>query len=359
MLTDKKKEVILITGCSGRIGFKLAERFSQQYQVVGFDVLLAGHLPSVEFVVVDMASAESMKQGLDYVKKNYGNKIDSVVHLAAYYSFSEQHSSNYDRITVKGTERLLTGLQEFQVEQFIFSSTMLVHKPCKVGEKITEDSPIEAKWDYPLSKVRTEEAIHRLRGNIPSVVLRIAGVYDDHCHSIPLSNQMQRIYENQLEAHVFAGDVTHGSSFVHMDDLIDALELCVEKRRELPSETVLLVGESETMSYDQIQRLMARLVHGKEWKTWSVPKGIAKIGAWCQQHLPFMKRSFIQPWMIDLADDHYELDISRAQRMLGWNPKHRLEETIPRWVKELKEDPILWYDENKLRKPRGLGQKSS
>ncbi len=106
------------------------------------------------------------------------------------------------------------------------------------------------------------------------------------------------------------------------------------------------------MSYDEIQRLMARLIHGREWKTWSVPKWIAKIGAWCQQHLPFMKPSFIQPWMIDLADDHYELDISRAKAVLGWNPKHRLDGTIPRWVKELKEDSVLWYDENKLKHPK-------
>ena len=113
------KGVILITGCSGRIGFKLAERFSRDYQVIGFDVILSGHLPSVEFVVVDMASDESVKEGLEYVKRNYGSKIVSVVHLAAYYSFAQQHSSNYERITVKGTQRLLNGLQEFQVEQFI------------------------------------------------------------------------------------------------------------------------------------------------------------------------------------------------------------------------------------------------
>lgn len=346
------RQVILITGCSGRIGFKLAERFSSSYQVVGFDVYLAGHLPSVEFVIVDLASDESVKEGLDYVKREYGNRIASVVHLAAYYSFSQKHSPNYERITVQGTTRLLTALQGFEVEQFIFSSTMLVHKPCLPGQKINEDSPVEPKWDYPLSKVKTEAAIHRLRGKIPSVILRIAGVYDDRCHSIPLSNQMQRIYENQFEAHLFAGDVTHGSSFIHMDDLIDAIALCVDKRHELPEECVLLIGESTTMSYDQIQHLMARLIHGSEWKTWSVPKPIAKVGAWTQQHLPFMKESFIQPWMIDLADDHYELDISRAKRLLGWEPKHRLAETIPRWVKELKEDPILWYDENKLKKTK-------
>lgn len=346
------REIILITGASGRIGFKTAERFSQQYQVVGFDVQLVGHLPDVEFVCVDMASEEGVKEGLEYVKKNYGTKIASVVHLAAYYSFAHKFSSSYDQITVKGTERLLKGLKAFTCEQFLFSSTMLVQKPTQPGIKITEENPLLGNWGYPRSKIQTEALIHELRGDIPSVNLRIAGVYDDHCHSIPLSNQMQRIFENQLEAHVFAGDVSHGASFVHMDDLIEAIWLCVQKRKQLPEELNLLIGEEKTLSYDAIQRMMARLIHGKEWKTWSIPKKIAKVGSWCQQHLPGMKPSFIQPWMVDLADDHYELDISRAKKYLGWQPKYQLEKVIPKWVEELKKDPVTWYDENKLKRPR-------
>ncbi len=351
------KEVILITGASGRIGFKSAEYFSEKFQIVGFDVYLAGQLPDVEFVTVDMATDESVKEGLEHVRKKYGNKIASVIHLAAYYSFASSDSPNYDRITVKGTERLLKGLQQFEVDQFIFSSTMLVHKPTAPGIKITEDSPLDPSWGYPLSKVKTEELIHRERGKISSINLRIAGVYDDHCHSIPLSNQLQRIFENQLESHVFAGAVDHGASYVHMDDLIEALSLCVQKRKTLPPELTLLIGEDVTFSYDQLQRMMQRLIYRREWKTWSVPKPIAKIGAWVQEHLPFMKQSFIKPWMIDRADDHFELDITRAKKVLGWQPKRRLDQVIPKWIEELKRDPVMWYDENKLRAPHGLAQK--
>jgi nucleoside-diphosphate-sugar epimerase len=67
-----------------------------------------------------------------------------------------------------------------------------------------------------------------------------------------------------------------------------------------------------------------------------------------------MKSSFIKPWMIDIADDHYELDVSRAKKILGWQPKHRVDQVIPKWVHEIKRDPVMWYDENKLRVPRGL-----
>ncbi len=341
--------MILVTGCSGRIGFKVAERFSQKYQIVGFDVFLTGHLPGVELIGVDMASEESLREGLKIVKEKFGNRIAAVIHLAAYYNFSGGGWGHYQRITVEGTEKLLKGLQDFEVEQFIFSSTMLVHAPCQVGQKIDENWPVVPKWNYPKSKVLTEALIHKMCKNIPHVIMRIAGVYDDRCHSIPLSNQIQRIYENQLEGHVFAGDITHGASFIHMDDLVEALYLAVEKRKQIPADVTLLIGEEQTLSYDALQREFSRFIHGTEWKTWSVPKPIAKIGAWCIQHLPFMKKSFIQPWMIDLADDHYELDVTKAKKMLGWKLKHNLKDTIPQWIEELKREPLAWYDENKLK----------
>lgn len=347
----ENREVILITGASGRIGFKCAEYFSREYQVVGFDIFLVGSLPDVEFIAVDMATDESVKEGLDYVLKKYGNKIAAVVHLAAYYSFASKNSSNYDRITVRGTQRLLAGLKQFTVDQFIFSSTMLVYKPTAPGIKITEDSPVLPTWGYPISKVKTEALIHEERGNISTVNLRIAGVYDDQCHSIPLSNQLQRIYENQLEAHFFPGDVTHGAAYVHMDDVIEAIALCVEKRKKLPPELTVIIAEDVTFSTDDLQRMMQRLIFGREWKTWRIPKWFAKMGAWAQEHLPFMHPSFIKPWMIDYAEDHYEFDITRAKTVLGWQPKNRVDKLIPKWVNEIKKDAQMWYDENKLKMP--------
>jgi nucleoside-diphosphate-sugar epimerase len=354
MIMPEKKEVILITGCSGRIGFKAAERFSEKYQIVGFDIFLAGHLPNVEFLTVDIGSDESIKEGLDKIKAEYGSRIASVIHLAAYYSFTEEHSPNYERITVKGTERLLRHLQDFQVEQFIFSSTVLVFAPCKVGERVDEHSRVEAKWAYPQSKVETEQLIHRERGHIPTVIFRIAGVYDDRCHSIPLSHQIQRIYENQLTGHLFAGNIHHGAPFVHMDDLIEALWLTVEKRHSLPQESLFVIGEPDTMSYDELQRAFSRLIYGVEWRTFSLPKTIAKFGAWLQDHTPFVPKSFIKPWMIDLADDHCMLDISHVRQELGWQPKYSLRKKVKKMIIELKQDPLSWYDENKLKPPISL-----
>jgi len=348
---DQKSDrgVILVTGSCGRIGAAIVKKLGGQFRMVGFELLKAFYASAnEELVPCDISSDESVHQALTHIRNFYGNRITAVIHLAAYYSFSQEHLDLYDKITVEGTRRLLRGLQNFEVEQFIFSSTMLVHAPCKPGQKINEEWPIDPKWAYPISKVKTERVIHEERGKIPALILRISGVYDDECHSIPIANQIQRIYENQMNAHLFSGDLTHGSSFMHMDDLVDAIAQGVALRKELPSELTLLLGESSALSYEYLQNKISHLLFGKNIKTYSLPKPIAKFGAWVETHTPLIEHPFIQPWMIDRADDHFDLDISKAKEMLKWSPNHSLDATLPTMINQLKADPIAWYHKNGL-----------
>lgn len=350
---DEPEDVVIVTGSSGLIGAAAVRRFARRLRVVGFDRAGDSRPPiQVECVCVDVTSDESMKAGLGRVRYAYGERIASVIHLAAYYDFSGAPSPKYEAVTVRGTERLLRGLQGFQVGQFVFSSTMLVHKPSEPGHRINEDSPLEPTWPYPRSKVATERIIREQRGAIPAVLLRIAGVYDDEGHSIPIAHQIQRIYERQLESRVFPGDPSRGrQAFVHLDDLVDAFELLVDHRAQLGPELTLLLGEPDAMSYGELQDELGCLIYGKEWKTREIPAPLAKAGAWLQDTLPGAEKPFIKPWMIDLADDNYELDITRATTVLGWRPRHSLRETLPKIVGALEKDPAHWYRENKLDPP--------
>jgi nucleoside-diphosphate-sugar epimerase len=346
------KETILVTGSSGFIGSVVVDRFAGKFNVLGLDRDKPAHAPkAMEHLETDISSDESVHQAMLQVRQRHGNRLASVIHLAAYYDFKSEPSPKYDEITVRGTERLLRELQPFQVEQFVFSSTMLVHAPCDPGQRISEDWPLGPKWDYPQSKVTTEELIRQQHGTIPYVLLRIAGVYDDTGHSIPIANQIQRINERWLTSHVYPGDTSRGQAFLHLNDLVDALSQLVQRRAQLPSQLTLLLGEPETLSYDELQRTLGQLIHGEEWTTRRIPKAVAKTGAWVQDHMPFVEEPFIKPWMIDLADDHYALDISRARTLLGWEPKRSLRETLPKMVAALKADPLAWYRQNKLKPP--------
>jgi nucleoside-diphosphate-sugar epimerase len=338
-------DIILITGSNGRIGSAVMKRLSERFDnVVGFD-LKAVNPPPTDCVriAVDIGSNDSVREGLRMLREHHGAKIASVIHLAAYYDFLGEPSPKYDQITVEGTRRLMRGLREnFEVEQFVFSSTMLVHAPVEPGQLINEDSPIGPTWAYPESKVRTEAVVRVERGSIATVVLRLAGVYDDFCHSPPLANQMQRIYERQLASHLYSGETSRGQSFVHLDDVVDAIARVVERRGELPAESVALIGEPQTMTYDELQHHFQCLIHGDTWETYNVPGPIAKVGAWLEDHIPGQD-SFIKPWMIDRANDHYALDINHAQSLLGWTPVRSLSETLPKMVAALKADPPGWY----------------
>ena len=351
-----KGDIVLITGANGRIGTALMQRLSKRFDnVVGFDRQApAPPPPDCVAIPVDIASDESVREGLRILREHHGAKIAAVVHLAAYYDFLGTPSPKYDEITVEGTRRLLHGLREgFEVGQFIFSSTMLVHQPGEPGVFITEDSPIGPTWAYPESKVRTEALIRAEHGAIPVVLLRIAGVYDDHCHSPPLAHQMQRIYERQFSSHLYSGETSHGQSFIHENDLLDAIERAIDRRTQLPPEVAILLGEPETLSYDELQHTLLRLIHHESWETHNVPGPIAKAGAWVQDLLPGQD-PFIKPWMIDRANDHYALDITRARTLLDWAPGHTLRKTLPKMVAALQADPPGWYHENELELPSSL-----
>ncbi len=342
----RSQEVILVTGSSGLIGTALIKKLAGDYRIVGLDN--AGYPyppPEAECVSFDITSADSIRAAMERVRYAYGNKIASVVHLAAYYDFSGQPSDLYEKITVQGTKNLLQVLQDFEVGQFVFSSTNLIYKSTSPGQKISEGSPLAATWDYPQSKVATEKVIRENRGSIKAVLLRIAGVYDDETHSIPLAHQMQRIYEKKLTSHFYSGSTAHGNVFLHLDDLGDALMKTIERRAALPDEVAINIGEPTTPSYEDLQVEIGCLLHGQNWLTVEVPEPLAKAGAY---GMNLVGDAFIKPWMIDRADDHYELDISRARDLLGWEARHRLLDRLPVMAENLKKDPARWYTENKL-----------
>lgn len=348
----REKEVVIITGSSGLIGTELINRLGKKYRVIGLDKAGNPFPPKeAEYINFDITAEDSIRAAMERIRFAYGNRIASVIHLAAYYDFSGEPSPLYEEVTVKGTQNLLRVLQDFEVNQFVFSSTNLIYKPTKPGQKIDEDCVVAPNWDYPESKVDTEQIIREERGHMKAVLLRIAGIYDHQGHSIPLSHQIQRIYEKDFTSHFFSGDISHGNVFLHLEDLLDALVKTAEKRNELPEEIAINIGEPITLSYQELQKQMGELIHGEDWKTFELPKPLAKVGSY---GMNLFGDPFIKPWMIDRADDHFEMDITRAKQLLDWQPKYTLDRVLPDIIQFLKNDPASFYKENKLELPSEL-----
>ena len=348
------KPIVVVTGATGFIGTRLISKLVPEFHVVAFDRPGPPHPPpTAECVDFDITSDDSVRAAVAMVRARHGECVAAAIHLAAFYDFSGVPSANYERINVRGTERLVRALQTLTVEQFIYASSMLVHAPAEPGQFINEDWPLEPKWAYPQSKLDAEQAAVAHRGAMPVVLARFAGVYDDFCRSPTLAHQIQRIYERRLVSHVFPGHVSHGQAFLHLDDLVSFVLALIAQRAQLPPVWPVLVGEPEVITYDELQHSIARLVHGESWETRQIPKAVAKAGAWLEDALPG-EDPFIKPWMIDMADDHFALDICRARAMLNWEPRHSLRATLPKMIAALKVDPHGWYRANHLTAPEWL-----
>jgi nucleoside-diphosphate-sugar epimerase len=350
-----EKSIVLITGSEGRIGTAIAAQLADSYTVVGFERACKG----ANCIDADITSETALSKACAVLRERYGRRIASVIHLAAFYEFSGEQNPLYTAVNVKGTQNLLRALQGFDVEQFIYASTMLVHAPGLPGRPINETSPLAPAWPYPESKLAAERIVEIERGAIPTVVLRLAGVYTDDCEVPSLANQIQRIFERQMLSRVFPGDASHGQAFVHLDDAARAFRAAVDQRDRLPQEATMLVGEPVTESYEALQNLIAWLLHSEHWETRPIPKALAAAGAWLQGKVEDVVpdaidrgiEPFIKPFMVQLADDHYELDISRAEALLGWHPVHSLRRRLQTIIARLRSDPAAWYKRNKLPLP--------
>jgi len=70
-----------------------------------------------------------------------------------------------------------------------------------------------------------------------------------------------------------------------MEDLVDAMELAVRKRKQLPEEFTVLIGEPKTLSYDALQRMISKCSTRGNLRHFASQNALRKMGAWVQCHL--------------------------------------------------------------------------
>lgn len=352
------RPIILITGGAGNLGRSIGQALGRDYRIVGLDRAADGaDFPVLE---VDITSDASVEFAFHRFRDAFGSRIASVIHLIAFFDFSGEDNPLYQSVNVEGTRRLLRALQGFEVKQFVYASTMLVHAPCRPGELIDERQPIDPRWAYPRSKAAAEDVIRTDHGRIPYVILRLAGVYDEHSMVPTMAHQIARIYERDFQSYFYSGSTLVGQAMLHREDMLDAFRRTVNRRDVLPPEAEILIGEPHAIGYDALQDELGRLLHDEDdWPTLRLPKLIAAAGVWAQGKLePVVpdvvdsgEAPFVKPFMVAMAGDHYALDVRRARDLLGWEPRHRLKDELPRLAAALKDDPAGWYEANGVTPP--------
>lgn len=321
-------KTLLITGIGGFIGSRTAELAiakgikvcglqdasdkNKKAQNLGAKVIYGN--------VTDPATAQKACQG-----------VDIVLHTA---EIAKEGGSldQFREINVSGTINMAQAAKKAGVKTFVHISSVLVYG-FNYPDRVTEDGPLcGEKNAYCQTKIEAEKALLELNdpANFGIIILRPGDVYGPG--SIPwivrpLVMMRQRLFAYANEGR---GVINH----TYIDNLIDAIFLAIEK--ETYGEIFNVTDGQETTWKDYFTRLAD--IAGLP-APFSLPKDELKLFLQLryQGQKLFRKQADILPEVVDFMTRPYAYSITKAQKLLSYQPTVDLEEGMRRtqeWVKK-------------------------
>jgi UDP-glucuronate 4-epimerase len=308
---------ILVTGAAGFIGSHVVERLLDGgHEVFGLDNLddfydlevklrnlsAARESSTFHFLEADIRDPEALGTLPD--------GISLIIHLAARAGVrpSIEQPLLYQDVNVRGTQQLLEYARTAEIGRFLFGSSSSVYGnsdvvPFSEGDRV--DHPISP---YAATKRAGEllcHTYHHLFG-IACVALRFFTVYGPRQRPDLAIHKFTRLMANDLPIQQF-GDGSTQRDYTHIDDIVQGVE---GARRLLEGGgdlfEIINLGESETVELSRLISLIAGTL-GVE---------------------PRIERLPMQPG--DVLRTY--ADISKARRLLGYDPQTSIEEGIPQFI---------------------------
>jgi nucleoside-diphosphate-sugar epimerase len=310
-------KTIAITGIGGFIGARMIERATELgMKVKGLDAAPAAadtaRRLGADVVVGDVNDGDAVARA--------SRGADVMFHTAAIVE-EDGDMSLYRRVNVDGTRTVAEISQREGVRQFVQLSSVMVYG-FTYPRFVAEDGPFRGEGN-PYCETKLESDRVALEKHAPGTfdvtVIRAGDVYGARSRPWvlrPLALMRKRIF--------FLIDGGRGTmNHVHVDNLLDAVFLSLEKR--IAGQAFNVTDGADTTFADYFTRL-ARMI-GRE-KLPSAPGSLVRggfalagrVGAKIGVRLP------VSPAAVDFVCRPYPYGIERAREVLGYRPRITLDQ---------------------------------
>lgn len=314
--------MILVTGGAGYIGSHLVMALLEKGEdVIVFDSLELGHAETIETLKKygNLKFVKGNLKNLDEIRGAFlVNKIDSVVHFAAYSQVAEsvKNPQKYYYNNVYGTLNLLNAMLEFGVKKIVFSSTAATYGE-PVYTPIDEKHPQQPINPYGNSKLMVERILddYDKAYGLKSVRLRyfnVAGAdskarigewHEPETHLIPnvLKSKEDKVFK-MFGTDYDTKDGTCVRDYINVEDLAQAHIKALEYLNDGGETNFFNLGTTEGNSVKEV------FTACEEVKGTTIP-------------LEICPRRGGDPATL-VADN------KKAKEILGWIPQHDLKDCI-------------------------------
>jgi UDP-glucuronate 4-epimerase len=319
---------ILVTGGAGFIGSHLVDRLLAEggWSVSVIDDLndfyspaikkanIARHMTDPGFRLFESDIRDFRSLADVFVKAN----PEVIVHLAARAGVrpSLLDPKLYTETNVNGTLNLLELANDFGVRQFVFGSSSSVYGVnCKMP--FSEDDRVQQPISpYAATKVAGELLCHTYSHlyNIRTVCLRFFTVYGSRQRPDLAIHKFSKLISEGKPVPMF-GDGTSRRDYTYIDDIIQGVRAGIDYDGSMHE--IINLGESETTELKRLIELIEESLGKKA----------------------IIDNQPMQPGDVPITF----ADISKARRLLHYNPATKIEDGIPKfmeWFKVSKPDPV-------------------
>lgn len=306
----------MVTGSSGFIGSHVVDRLlGKGENVTGIDNFdpfydasikkknMEHNLSDQNFTFYHADIRE--KSEMENILKN--NEIDTIIHLAARAGVrpSIQDPLLYQDVNIRGTMNLLELSKDYDIKNFVFGSSSSVYG---INEKIPfgEEDPVDkAISPYAATKKACETfcyTYHHLYG-IPITSLRFFTVYGPRQRPEMAIHKFTRSIDEGKVIEMF-GDGKSRRDYTYISDIVNGIMAAADKKLGYE---IINLGNSNVVEL----RYLIQLIEENLGKS------------------AFIKKMPDQPGDVPVTF----ADISKAQKLLGYEPGVRIEEGIENFVK--------------------------